>query len=434
MKCGDCPNQAFVSVSDQTVVDHLQGRHVMGVYPLLQDETCWFLAVDFDKRSWMDDVAAFVETCRDVGVPAAVERSRSGNGAHVWFFFTAPVAAGIARKMGCYLITETMARRHQLSMESYDRLFPSQDTMPRGGFGNLIALPLQHEARQQGNTVFLDDQFNPHPDQWAYLAGVERIGPATVERIAAEATRKGQVIGVRSADPGDDEEDRAPWTRSPSGAYAAQRKFPGRCHASVRRFSAQRVFVEKAGSAVGAAEPDQAAGRVPESGVLQEAEHAPVDGADAARDCLRGGVAGARRLPARLPCGPRRLSASTASPSLSMTSELRAIRWRSDFSGQLTPVQQSAASALLAHDIGVFVAPPGVGKTVVGTYLVAQRACSTLVLVHRQPLLDQWVAQLSMFLGIDPQGHRPNRRREAKAQRPSRRRDAPEPRAWRRGE
>ena len=117
------------------ILDHLQGRHVVGIYPLLTDDTCWFLAADFDKTSWADDVAAFVETCRRADLPAAVERSRSGNGAHVWFFFAAPVAAATARKMGCYLITETMTRRHQLSMESYDRLFPNQDTLPRGGLG-----------------------------------------------------------------------------------------------------------------------------------------------------------------------------------------------------------------------------------------------------------------------------------------------------------
>ena len=159
VKCGECPNQAFIPVEDQVILDHLQGRHVIGVYPLLLDETCWFLAVDFDKASWQEDVGAFVETCRTMGVPAAVERSRSGNGAHVWFFFSAPVPAAVARRMGSYFITETMARRHQLSMESYDRLFPNQDTLPRGGFGNLIALPLQHEPRSQGNTVFLDERF-----------------------------------------------------------------------------------------------------------------------------------------------------------------------------------------------------------------------------------------------------------------------------------
>ena len=146
VKCAECPNQAFLPVADQAVLDHLRGRHVMGVYPLLEDETCWFLAADFDQASWRDDIVAFGQTCRSAGVPVAVERSRSGNGAHAWVFFAAPVPASAARKMGCYLITETMSRRHQLGMASYDRLFPNQDTMPRGGFGNLIALPLEYRG------------------------------------------------------------------------------------------------------------------------------------------------------------------------------------------------------------------------------------------------------------------------------------------------
>ncbi len=164
VRCGDCPNQAFLPVTEQILLDYLQGRHVVGVYPMLHNESCWFLAVDFDKGAWTEDVGAFLETCRRNTVPTSLERSRSGNGAHVWIFFTDPISASSARRMGCYLITETMVRRHQLSMKSYDRLFPSQDTMPRGGFGNLIALPLQSEPRKLGNTVFLDDQLKVHPD------------------------------------------------------------------------------------------------------------------------------------------------------------------------------------------------------------------------------------------------------------------------------
>lgn len=133
VKCTECPNQSFLPITDQVVRDHLQGRHVIGVYPLLKDETCWFLAVDFDKESWIDDVSAFVDTCSEKDIPVAVEKSRSGNGAHVWFFFTEPIPAPVARRLGCYLITATMERRHQLSMASYDRLFPNQDTMPKGG-------------------------------------------------------------------------------------------------------------------------------------------------------------------------------------------------------------------------------------------------------------------------------------------------------------
>lgn len=125
--------------------------------------------------------------------------------------------------MACFLITETMARRHELSMASYDRLFPNQDTIPRGGFGNLIALPLQHGPRQEGNTVFVDDRLVPYADQWAFLGGIVRLDPATVERIARDAIRKGLVVGVRLSDTGDDEESAAPWTRRPSGKPPATR-------------------------------------------------------------------------------------------------------------------------------------------------------------------------------------------------------------------
>jgi hypothetical protein len=218
----------------------------MGVYPLLHDETCWFLAADFDKSAWKEDVAAFRETCSSLGVPVAIERSRSGNGAHAWFFFDAPLAANVARRMGCYLITETMGRRHQLSMESYDRLPPNQDTMPRGGFGNLIALPLQHEPRQEGNSVFVDERFEPYADQWAFLAAVPRIELNRAEVIAREATQTGQVVGVRFAEMIDDEEAAAPWARLPSGRRLAKRIAEPLPH-EVNAVLAQRFFVEKVG-------------------------------------------------------------------------------------------------------------------------------------------------------------------------------------------
>jgi len=242
----DCINQAFVPVSDQVVADHLQGRHAIGVYPLLDDDTCWFLAVDFDKNSWKEDLVASAETCRSVGTPVAIERSRSGNGAHAWLFFTAPLSANVARRMGCYLITETMSRRHELSMESYDRLFPNQDTLPRGGFGNLIALPLQHDARQQGNSVFIDEQLEAYADQWAFLASVQRMEPAAAEAIAREATRTGQVVGVRFSEDLDDEASAAPWMRLSPGQITVN-QIMGSLPSKVAAVLSQRLFIEKAG-------------------------------------------------------------------------------------------------------------------------------------------------------------------------------------------
>lgn len=244
VKCGDCQNQAFLPVSDQTALEHLRGRLVAGVYPLLPDDTCWFLAVDFDKQTWSEDVSSFVETCRLVGLPAAVERSRSGNGAHVWFFFEEPVPASIARNMGYYLITETMSRRHQLSMESYDRLFPNQDIMPKGGFGNLIALPLQYGARKAGNTVFLDDNLMPYADQWGYLFSIKPIRARTVQKIAGEAVRRDLITGVRQSFT--DVEEAAPWNMPPS-RKPARKVIPGPLPKEVRAVMGQRIFIEKTG-------------------------------------------------------------------------------------------------------------------------------------------------------------------------------------------
>jgi hypothetical protein len=134
IKCSDCENRELIPVTNAVIQEHLTGKHTIGVYPLLLDETCWFLAVDFDKATWKEDAAAFLKTCKEVGVPAALERSRSGNGGHVWIFFDSPLQAASARKLGSALLTYTMERHPQLGLSSYDRLFPSQDTMPKGGF------------------------------------------------------------------------------------------------------------------------------------------------------------------------------------------------------------------------------------------------------------------------------------------------------------
>ena len=154
IKCADCDKRDFVPVSDDIIQSHLMGRDLtrrsnkdftIGVYPLLSDETCWFLAVDFDKESWMEDSKTYLETCRSLNVPAALERSRSGNGGHIWIFFTETMPAKLARQLGAFVMTQAMEKRPEIGFESYDRFFPSQDTMPKGGFGNLIALPLQRK-------------------------------------------------------------------------------------------------------------------------------------------------------------------------------------------------------------------------------------------------------------------------------------------------
>lgn len=400
VKCGECPNQAFITVDDRVVTDHLQGRHVMGVYPMLEDETCWLLAADFDKSTWQPDVAAFVETCRGMDLPVAVERSRSGNGAHVWMFFTAPVAASSARKMGCFLITRTMERRHQLSMESYDRFFPNQDTMPRGGFGNLIALPLQHGPRQQGNTLFVDERWEPFRDQWSYLRSIRRIGAEVVEDLSNDAAQRGQIVGVRFGDPDADPGAKTPWLR-PSSRRTATVKIDAPLPPEVCAVVAQRIFVEKR------ALPAALLNEMKRLAAFQNPEFYKKQGMRLSTAMTPRVIACAEDLAEHVAL-PRGCQADLEELLRAHGTGLRVEDRRQlgdplllSFKGTLTPLQEQAARAILAHDIGVFTAPPGIGKTVVATYLIAKRARSTLVLVHRRPLLDQWVAQLALFLGVE---------------------------------
>jgi superfamily II DNA or RNA helicase len=400
VKCGECPNQAFIAIDDRVVVDHLQGRHVIGVYPMLDDETCWLLAADFDKSSWQADVAAFVETCHGMDLPVAVERSRSGNGAHVWMFFTSPVAATSARKMGCFLITRTMERRHQLSMESYDRFFPNQDTMPRGGFGNLIALPLQHGPRQQGNTLFVDERWEPFDDQWSYLRSIRRIRSEVVENLSNDAVHRGQVVGLRFGDVDADPEARTPWLR-PSSRRTAAGRIEEQLPTEVSAVIAQRMFVAKRGL------PAALLNEMKRLAAFQNPEFYKKQGMRLSTAMTPRVIACAEDLPEHvgLPRGCQTdLEELLRVHGIGLCVEDR--RQLGDpllvaFKGTLTSLQEQAATAILAHDIGVFTAPPGIGKTVVGTYLIARRARSTLVLVHRRPLLDQWVAQLALFLGVE---------------------------------
>lgn len=211
IKCADCGNRSLVPVSDAAIYSHLAGEKTLGVYPLLRDDTCYFVAIDFDKAEWREDVKAFAQSCRELDVPVALEISRSGNGAHAWIFFRAAIPARDARRLGTAIISHTCRRARQLSLTSYDRLFPNQDTMPKGGFGNLIALPLQKKPREAGHSVFVDDALHEYPDQWAFLASIKPIAPQDVDAAILLATGTAHPLDVTFID----EQDLAtPWKRT----------------------------------------------------------------------------------------------------------------------------------------------------------------------------------------------------------------------------
>jgi len=174
IKCNECPNRVLEPLTDEIILKHLKGEITIGIYPLLPGDTCNFLAIDFDKKTYEQDVTAFWNICDELNIPIYVEKSRSGNGAHIWIFLEESMPANVVRKMGNILLTKTMEKA-SLDLNSYDRLFPNQDTMPKGGFGNLIALPYQGESSKEGNTVFVNKYFEPEKNQIDILTGIKRM-------------------------------------------------------------------------------------------------------------------------------------------------------------------------------------------------------------------------------------------------------------------
>ncbi len=396
IKCGACPNQAFLAVTDEVVEEHLRGRRTVGVYPMLPDGTCWFLAADFDRESWRADAGALLAACRSKGVPGVLERSRSGNGGHVWIFFAEPVPAALARRLGSHLLTEAMESRPDLGFKSYDRFFPSQDTLPEGGFGNLIALPLQGGPREQGNSLFLDQGFTPHGDQWAFLSSLRRMTLAEAAAIVDEASREGQVIGLRL--PLDDE-DEEPWTALPS-RRRPKPPIAGPLPERIDAVLGDQIYVPRAGL------PPGLVNRLVRLAAFQNPEFYQAQGMRRSTFGIPRIVACAELLSHHigLPRGCRPAMEQLLE-ELGIGLELRDERNSGNpvnaaFLGELTREQRTAADALLAHETGVLAAATGFGKTVVAASVIASRGVNTLVLVHRRQLMDQWTAQLGAFLDL----------------------------------
>jgi superfamily II DNA or RNA helicase/very-short-patch-repair endonuclease len=365
---------------------------------MLQDETCFFLAADFDMEGWREDSLAFMETCRAFGVPAALERSRSGRGGHVWLFFEEAVTAASARRLGSFVLTETMERHPDVGFDSYDRFFPNQDTLPLGGFGNLIALPLQKQPRDLGNSVFLDDQIVPHADQWAFLSSVERIGRGTIENLIRDAESRGRIVGVRF--PPVDEDEPEPWT-VPASRRRKDPPIVGEVPANLELVLGNEIYVAKDGL------PPGLRNRLLRVAAFQNPEFYKAQAMRLPTYEKPRIIACAEEHPQHLglPRGCME-DAQQLLSDLNITPVVRDERCHGQplsvvFQGTLRPEQKAAADSMLKHETGVLAATTAFGKTVVAAWLIAQRGVNTLVLVHRRQLLDQWVERLSTFLGIN---------------------------------
>ena len=393
IKCSDCGNRLLIPVSDSAIYDHLSGKHTAGVYPLQEDDTCHFVAVDFDETEWREDASAFVQTCEELGVPVALEISRSGQGAHAWVFFADRVLVRDARRLGAAIISHTCARTRQLKLESYDRLFPNQDTLPKGGFGNLIALPLQKKPRENGCSVFVDAELRPYPDQWAFLAAIRPMPPHDIEPTIVRATGGAHSLDVSFIG----EEDLAkPWIRSASPTAKLSGPMPKVLTVTL----ANLVYFEKAQL------PQPLANRLIRLAAFQNPEFYKAQAMRMSVWDKPRVIACAENYPQHIALPRGCLDAAQALlRDNGIRCDLRDERHCGEsldvtFTGVLRPDQETAVVAMLEHDAGVLCAPTAFGKTVVAAAMIARRSINTLVLVHRTELLKQWQERLQAFLGV----------------------------------
>jgi superfamily II DNA or RNA helicase len=392
VKCSDCPNQNFPPLDHSAIHSHLIGRHTIGTYAIREDDSCIFLAADFDGDGWMQDVEAYRRAAEQMGNSVGIERSRSGNGGHAWIFFARPVPAVLARRLGTLIVARASSFHQGMKLSTYDRFFPNQDTCPKGGFGNLIALPLQQEPRKSGNTLFLDENFEPLSDQWTYLASLPKIDLAELERLVkTSCSHEKDIEPTESVSLNFDE---AALNVIPQAVRRGD--FKGTL--KLLRNSQITIPLADVPTSLGAALKRLGTLANPLFYEKQRLRFPTIN------------------IPRFIFCGEEHndklvLPRGTLHDIEKLVSKaggkVEIIDKRPDpttadlsFIGTLTAIQNAAVDAILGHEDGVLVAPPGAGKTVMACAAIARRRTPTLILVHRKQLLDQWSDRLQKFLGL----------------------------------
>lgn len=393
IKCSDCTNRVYSELTTEEIYKHLSKNatenDVIGIYPMLKDETTNFVVIDFDDENWQQDVTTIRQACKTLDISVYVERSRSGNGAHCWFFFSEPAQVKLARRFASSVISYSMNQNHKIKFSSYDRLLPNQDNMPDGGFGNLIALPLQGFARKNDNSLFIDETFKPYEDQWQFLSNIKKI---SYDDISAYMSKLRSYDGVGYL--GLDETEEKPWQQKSAEIKLKSTDVPEK----VELIISNMIYINKSGFS------HSALNKIKRLAAFKNPEYYK-------KQAMRFSVYGTPRIISTAEdfgeyiALPRGCFDAVVDMLIQLGVECsfknecqkgNPIDVR--FNGELRENQSDAAKSMLFHSNGILSATTAFGKTVVGLYLISQRKVNTLILVHNSALLEQWKKSLGKFL------------------------------------
>ena len=405
-KCQSCPNQKYKPLTGDVIYAHLTGvkedcSDVVGLYPVWPDETCNYLVFDFDNHDdssdsvkWQEEANALRAICEINNVPCLVERSRSGKGAHVWMFFEKAINIKKARLFGAALLDKGAESVNQQSFDTYDRMIPAQDKLPEGGLGNLVALPLQGRAVKNGNSVFVDEKWQPYHDQWSVLKNTGKLSKTFIdEKLSSWGNKYSISSNTDNEIPGQISIDETPWENSikfersdtkgtvrivlADKAYVDKTDIKPRLQNKIRRLAAYNnpEYFRNQGMGISTF----GIPRIVYSGEDTEQFIA------IPRGCLN------------------KLCKNLKSSNIDYSVEDKRNTGKEinvSFAGELYPEQQDAVNSLTGHDFGVLAAATGFGKTVVGSYLISERKVNTLILVHNNEIMQNWINDLERFLEI----------------------------------
>lgn len=398
IKCSDCNNQNFAQLNENAINDHLRGKQIIGTYAIDFDDSCKFIACDFNGKDWEVAVINYKKSANELGIDVAIERSRSGNGAHAWIFFSEKIEARIARQLGTLILSKAQENCHIIKFSSFDRFFPNQDLLPKGGFGNLIALPLQKDKRELENSVFLDNNLNIIDDQWQYLSNIHLLSDFDVRNIISKYS-----VDLFS-DFNFDEE-----VAAKTDANILNDNSNSSPQEKTNNISGQKIIIKK------------------DAGIIIPTKLIPSRLiTKLKRLATFPNIEFYKKMRMRLPTYPLTrfifageirkdnliLPRGVLEKSVSLLEEAKAEieiiderpkfkKIKIKFTGELTKPQKQAVRKLSKKEIGVLVATPGCGKTVMGCHLIAKRRLPTLVLVHKQPLINQWQSRILEFTDFD---------------------------------